>query len=211
VRKRVRDGLIWMAAVALLAGCAGTAPTIERTDDVSKPTHIEAVPAKPETEGKNNVAVVVQKPLAPEPPAPPPVTPPVLHEDQDLFFAGIALLDPPGSSDPAPARLVFAELVERYPQSRWRSAAETVLRLIDAGEAARSAGLRSELLREKGDAERSRALQENEQLKKTVRELTEKLQTATASLTQENEQLKKDLQQLKNLEIELEKRERMLR
>ena len=39
----------------------------------------------------------------------------------------------------------------------------------------------------------------------------ERLQAETAALTQENEQLKKDLQRLKLLEIELQKRERMLR
>ncbi len=54
-------------------------------------------------------------------------------------------------------------------------------------------------------------LQENDRLKKTVRELTDKLQAEKASLSQENEQLRKDLKRLKDLEIELEKRERMLR
>ena len=39
----------------------------------------------------------------------------------------------------------------------------------------------------------------------------ERLQAETAALTQENELLKKDLQRLKLLEIELQKRERMLR
>ena len=52
---------------------------------------------------------------------------------------------------------------------------------------------------------------QNDRLKKTVRELTDKLQAGKASLSQENEQLRKDLKRLKDLEIELEKRERMLR
>ena len=54
-------------------------------------------------------------------------------------------------------------------------------------------------------------MQENEALQKKLRELTEKLQKETAALVQENEKLKRDLQRLKALEIELEKRERMLR
>ena len=54
-------------------------------------------------------------------------------------------------------------------------------------------------------------MQENEALQKKLRELKEKLQTETTALIQENEKLKKDLQRLKALEIELEKRERMLR
>jgi cell shape-determining protein MreC len=60
-------------------------------------------------------------------------------------------------------------------------------------------------------AERGRLLQENEQLKKNVRELTERQQAEAGSLAQENERLRLDLQRLKALEIELEKRERMLR
>jgi len=67
------------------------------------------------------------------------------------------------------------------------------------------------LLVDKTGTERLRALQENDQLKKAVRELTEKLQSETAALAQENEQLKGDIQRLKALEIELQKRERMLR
>jgi len=54
-------------------------------------------------------------------------------------------------------------------------------------------------------------LKENDGLRQTIRELTERLQAETAALTQENDQLKKDLQRLKLLEIELQKRERMIR
>lgn len=219
---RVQEGVIWLAVV-LLAGCVATAPIVENTEDVSRPTIREPVApiaTKTDVAEEKDVAVIVQTPplpsaVPPTPmpvsPAPLPVTPPVSSEDHDLFFEGIALLNPSNQSEPAQARAVFALLAERYPQSRWRSVAETVVRLIDEGEAARRGGLQDHLLRERIEAERSRTLHENEQLKRTVRELTEKLQTATASLTQENEQLKKDLQRLKNLEIELEKRERMLR
>ena len=60
-------------------------------------------------------------------------------------------------------------------------------------------------------AERTEAQQENEALQKKLRELNERLQMEMAALVQENEKLKRDLQRLKALEIELEKRERMLR
>ena len=139
------------------------------------------------------------------------MTPPRLTEDRDLFAEGLALLNQPERLDPAKARAVFVSLVERYPQSRWRSAAETFIRLIDEIAASREEGLRERLLTEQIQAERAGALQENEALKKKLRELTEKLQKETAALTQENEKLKRDLQRLKALEIELEKRERMLR
>jgi hypothetical protein len=41
--------------------------------------------------------------------------------------------------------------------------------------------------------------------------MSEKYQAALAERQQENEQLKKDLQLLKNLEIQLDRREKMLR
>ena len=103
------------------------------------------------------------------------------------------------------------ELLERYPESKWRPAAETFVRLIDERDALREVSVQDHLLIETTQGEKARALQENDHLKKTVRELTEKLQSETAALPQENEQLKKDIQRLKALEIELEKRERTLR
>ncbi|MBU4074537.1 MAG: hypothetical protein KKF28_04000, partial [Proteobacteria bacterium] len=85
-----------------------------------------------------------------------------------------------------------------------RPAAETLVRLIDEGQAMREA-------RRQYRALIDQTLTEKEWLKKTVREMMDKLQAEKASLSQENEQLRKDLKRLKDLEIELEKRERMLR
>ena len=51
----------------------------------------------------------------------------------------------------------------------------------------------------------------NEQLKKDIRLLNEKFQAELTACQQENEQLKKDLQLLKDLEMQLDKREKMLR
>ena len=60
---------------------------------------------------------------------------------------------------------------------------------------------------EKAKEENTRLLKENEQVKKDNRRMLEE----TAKLIQENEQLKKDIQLLKSLEVQLEKREKMLR
>jgi regulator of replication initiation timing len=60
---------------------------------------------------------------------------------------------------------------------------------------------------EKARADKAKTLRENEQIKKDNRQLLEE----TAKLVQENEQLKKDIQLLKSLEVQLEKREKMLR
>jgi Skp family chaperone for outer membrane proteins len=180
----LRRTLLAILAAFFLAGCAATAPTVAKVEVGT------VAPAPPREEG------------------PPPS---LFFPDRDLFDEGIAFLHDPDRTDPAKARAVFASLIRRYPQSRRRSAAEALVRLIDAGEAARETDRKARRLMEQLLTERARALQENDQLKKTVRDLTEKLQAETASLTQENEQFKKDLQRLKTLEIELEKRERMLR
>lgn len=50
-----------------------------------------------------------------------------------------------------------------------------------------------------------------EGLRDGIRQTEEKYSAELIRLQQENEQLKKDIQQLKNLEIQLEKREKMLR
>ncbi|MCL5807427.1 MAG: hypothetical protein M1418_02525 [Deltaproteobacteria bacterium] len=136
---------------------------------------------------------------------------PLVVEDFDLLSEGIALLSRPDRPDPTKARSVFASLLERHPRSRWRSAAETFIRLIDEAETSLRRNRQEHLLLEKAQSEQNRLLKENDQLRKMIRELTERLQGETAALLQENDQLKKDLQRLKLLEIELQKRERMLR
>ncbi len=180
-----RTTRVGLLAVLCLAGCATSAPTVD----------------------KREVAVAAPVPRAEERMAAP--RPPV--EDRDLFLEGGALLHLPGEPDPAKARAVFASLVQRYPESRWRPAAEGFIRLIDESRALREAGRAEQLRQEQLRAEIAATLQENQSLKKMIRELKERLQTETAALSQENERLKKDLQRLKALEIELEKRERMLR
>ena len=102
---RLRTTLLRMVALLFLAGCAQRRRRIEKTEVVTSPAR--------------------QRPPRST------VTPPRLTEDRDLFAEGLALLNQPDRPDPAKARAVFASLLERYPQSRWRSAAETFIRLID--------------------------------------------------------------------------------
>jgi len=130
----------------------------------------------------------------------PPGTPPRANEkswfkrspaDVDIFYQGISYLgDKEKAADYAKARAAFNELLNTYPKSKWRGLAETFIRLID-----------------KAKEDNARLLKENEQVKKDNRRLLEE----TAKLIQENEQLKKDIQLLKSLEVQLEKREKMLR
>jgi len=174
----------WIPAALFLAGCAAAPTAIEKKD----------------------VAAPVIKPAEESPAAPL-----RLFEERDLLLDGVALLNLQDRPDPEKARSVFISLIQRYPQSRWRSAAEVFIRLIDERDAFWEASRQDHLLIGQIQWEKTKTLQENNRLKKAIRELTEKLQSETAALTQENEQLKKDIQRLKALEIELEKREKALR
>lgn len=185
-RLQIAAGIL---ALLLLVGCA-SAPTAEKKMEVRSEPVVKQAVAKPAEKS---------------------VTAPLIVEDFDLLSEGIALLGRPDRQDPTKARSVFASLLQRHPKSRWRSAAETFIRLIDEAEVSREINQQERLLLEKARAEQNRLLQENDQLRKTIRDLTERLQVETAALSQENEQLKKDLLRLKLLEIELQKRERMLR
>jgi len=137
----------------------------------------------------------------------PPGTPPRANEkswfkrspaDVDIFYQGISYLgDKEKAADYAKARVAFNEVLNTYPKSKWRGLSETFIRLIDTD-------LR---LIEKAKEDNARLLKENEQVKKDNRRLLEE----TVKLIQENEQLKKDIQLLKSLEVQLEKREKMLR
>jgi hypothetical protein len=178
-----RGVYLWIAAALLFAGCA-TAPTPIEKKDIAAPA----------------VAEQEQTPTVPR-----------LFEERDLLLEGVVLLDRPERPDPVKARSIFISLIKRYPQSRWRPAAEAFIRLIDERNALQEVNRQDRSLIEKTQTEKTTALQENDHLKKTVRELTEKLQSEMAAVTQENEQLKKDIQRLKTLETELQKRERMLR
>jgi len=179
-----RGMFFWVPALFFIVGCAAAPPAIEKKD-------VAAPAVKPAEET--------------------PAAPPRLFEERDLLLDGVALLNLSERPDPEKARSIFLSLIRDYPQSRWRPAAEAFIRLIAEREAFGEMNRQDRLLVDKTETERLRALQENDQLKRTVRELTEKLQSETTALAQENEQLKKDIQRLKVLEIELQKRERMLR
>ncbi len=183
---------IWFMALFFIAGCATAPPVMEKKEEVKAVQKAVAPPAV--------------KPME-EAPAPPPR----LFEERDLLLDGVARLNVPEQPDSEKARSIFLSLIQRYPQSRWRAVAEAFIRLIDERDRFEEKSRLDGLLADRSSEERLRALKENDHLKKTVRELTEKLQSETTALVKENEQLKRDIQRLKALEIELQKRERMLR
>jgi uncharacterized protein (DUF3084 family) len=118
--------------------------------------------------------------------------------DLDIVHKGIAYLgNHEKKADYAKAREAFVEVLATYPDSKWRKLSEAVIRLIDSLQSSE----------EKFHAEKARLQRENDQLRKENRRMLDEL----AKLIQESEQLKIDIQSLKSLEIQLEKREKMLR
>jgi hypothetical protein len=125
--------------------------------------------------------------------------------DAMMFSEGVSWLglsDKP--ADYAKAKETFAILTQNYPKSTWRPLAETFIYLIDTIQSLQTKGLSEQGLSDK-------LKQDNERLKKDLQALSSKFQADRYSLLQENEQLKKDMELLKQLEVQLDKREKMLR
>lgn len=151
----------------------------------------------------------------------PPGTPPRTNDrswfkrspaDVDIFYQGISYLgDKEKSAEYTKAKAAFNELLTTYPKSKWRGLAETFIRLIDTEQLTEQIyeekSRTDDQFIEKAKEDNAKLLKENEQVRKDNRRLLEE----TAKLIQENEQLKKDIQLLKSLELQLEKREKMLR
>ena len=132
--------------------------------------------------------------------------------DTVMFQEGFALL---GASDkPADyekAGEIFDNIVRLYPKSIWRPYAETYRKLLNDLKlsAAKDNANARELRKTQKDVEELKAVLD--QAKKSSRLAQEKLQAEAARLQQENDQLKNDLHRLKQLEIEMQRRERSLR
>lgn len=107
-------------------------------------------------------------------------------------------------ADYAKAREIFTALTKDYSKSRWRPLAETFIRLIDAIQSLQVKSLSVQDLAGK-------LQQDNERLKKDIQVFSNRFQAERANLIQENEKLKKDMELLKKLEVQLDKREKMLR
>ena len=114
---------------------------------------------------------------------------------------------PEKPADYAKARASFETLIQNYPKSKWRPLAETLIRLLDDLQSVQAVQAR-------GQSEQEQLKNENERLKKEIQALNGRFQaerSALPALLQENEQLKKDIELLKKLEVQLDKREKMLR
>ncbi|MDD5712600.1 MAG: hypothetical protein PHY31_07580 [Smithellaceae bacterium] len=124
----------------------------------------------------------------------PEVAPEQTPTDAELIYEGMLALGQDGQPpDYGRARKAFDAIIKDHPNSRWKKLAERLVGLLnDISDCRR--------LADKLKAQQTDLAQENDQLKKDIRLQNEKLQ---AALT--------DIERLKNIEIELEKRDRLLR
>lgn len=194
------DGKRWLESSALiivvLAGACATPP--RPVADTAAPTHTETTVTGPvaETPPDSGRSLVSRG----------------KNREEELFFEALHQLAGPLNEETATAaRQILESLLNGSPQSKWNSAAQDALRLIRELDANRQLLAAEQALARKLATDRNKTLQDNEQLRKELRLFNERHQAELAGLQEENEQLKKDLQLLKNLEIQLDRREKMLR
>lgn len=129
--------------------------------------------------------------------------------DRDLFNEAMVFLSGSGREpDYGEAKIRLGTLVEQFPESKWADGARALSSALD-----RISALQAELKEQKMEAHQVQAKlkKEIEGLKNSTRQADDKNSAELILLQQENEQMKNDIQQLKNLEIRLEKREKQLR
>ncbi len=150
---------------------------------------------------------VVQEPV--QEPLPVKTAPP----DEEFFMEGLRQLANPSAGPTAygKARQAFERALSADPKSPWHEAALLGIDLLVTMNSYHDKLNAEQESRVKLTADTAKALQEIDQLKKEIRTLQEKYQAELAAIQQENEQLKKDIQLLKNLEIQLDKRDKQLR
>jgi hypothetical protein len=134
------------------------------------------------------------------------------QSDTALFQEGYAqLCGDERPVDYGKSREAFELLIKKYPKSKWRSYAKTFLILVDDAQEARD-----QADKEKQALIKIKALWEGTQKECRIDHL--KAQGDIARLHKENEQLKhengemkKNIEQLKRLEIELQRRDKIFR
>jgi hypothetical protein len=188
---------LWIALyflIALLSACATTLPPVA---DQSGPPQTVMPAIVAATEAKADAALSTAIPE---------------KKDEELFHQALHQIAGPFNQEASSAaRQKLETLLSDYPQSQWTETARATLRLIGELDTYRLRLPSEQDMVQKLATDRKRILQENEQVKKELRLVSEKYQAELAELQQENEQLKKDLQLLKNLEMQLDRREKMLR
>ena len=129
--------------------------------------------------------------------------------DKELFQEALSYLSQDQKeANYAEAQSRLQKLVSQFPESQWMGSVEALLITLDKIIVLQTA-LRNEKLKAQG--EQGKLTKEIKKLRENADQIDGKYSVEIVRLQQENEQLKKDIQQLKNLEIQLERREKMLR
>lgn len=132
--------------------------------------------------------------------------------DTDLVREALDCLNnKEGEQDYNAAKAKLDLLVQKHPKSKWAVSAHSLIQAIDNMLALQNEVKAEKQALDKANADKSKLLRENEKLKKEYKILEERYQTEPDKLRQENEQLRNDMELLKKLEIQLEKREKMLK
>ena len=129
--------------------------------------------------------------------------------DKELFNEALSYLtNNPKEPNYNEAKVRLESLVAQFPESKWVAGARALISTLD-----RIAALQDALTSEKIKAHGTQVklAKEIESLRGSDKQVEGKYSAEINRLQQENEQLKNDIRQLKNLEIRLEKREKMLR
>jgi len=125
--------------------------------------------------------------------------------DADIINGAlISLHKQEGEPDYNAAKARLAILIQDYPQSKWAESAQAVILIINNLLALQEKVKTQSLALDKENAERTKQSKDYQYSEERDRAEISKLQ-------QENEQLKKDIGLLKKLEIQLNRREKLLK
>ncbi|MEN6331449.1 MAG: hypothetical protein ABFD57_05645 [Smithella sp.] len=125
--------------------------------------------------------------------------------DTDIIREALLLLNKQeGEPDYNEAKARLATLIQKYPKSKWAGSAQAFVLTID------------HLLALKENVKTQSTALDNEKVEKAklikdYKSAEERNRAEIGRLQQENEQLKKDIALLKKLEIQLDKREKLLK
>jgi hypothetical protein len=161
-------------------------------------------------------SVSVEKKAPPKPVENEPKRTPIsrfMPSDDDYLLYGLSLMvnAPERPPDYEKAKIAFESLLKEHPASKWKESTTALLQILQEIRDRRENEKFARALQEKNNQVRSNLAAENEKLVKANSALNEKMQSEIAKLVQENERLKKDIELLKDLEIKLDRRERLLR
>jgi len=136
-----------------------------------------------------------------------------MPSDVDYLYYGLSHLaaTPEKPPDFEKAGIAFETLMKEHPDSIWKESAMVLNKILQDLRDYRDKEKTARALHEKSVQDRINLSAEIEKLSKANSTLSEKMQSEIAKLLQENERLKKDIELLKDLEIKLDKRERLLR